>query len=248
MNEPREFYLVKYGDIDTVDRLLAKGIFFYCCWKYWHSPVNHAKSLATVAAYHMYLECASGAVDPDWKLEEKKIMSFRQWKLRQSEQACQYRPRQRKYPGDEMCRDATTENRKRRKSPSASGGDQYIVQADILAARSSAGAGRLCSHDFQELRKHMNSVERKGGTKTKGTRPSKCAACGKDTYFMCMLCDKPVCFRGSKGCETWDCIMDLHDEECFGLLRCDATVAKNWKKPSARQRLRHADYVQNIMN
>ena len=100
----------------------------------------------------------------------------------------------------------------------------------------------------QELRKHMNSVERKGGTKTKGTRPSKCAACGKDTYFMCMLCDKPVCFRGSKGCETWDCIMDLHDEECFGLLRCDATVAKNWKKPSARQRLRHADYVQNIMN
>ena len=171
-------------------------------------------------------------------------------KLRQSEQACQYRPRQRKYPGDEMCRDATTENRKRRKSPSASGGDQYIVQADILAARSSAGAGRLCSHDFQELRKHMNSVERKGGTKTKGTRPSKCAACGKDTYFMCMLCDKPVCFRGSKGCETWDCIiMDLHDEECFGLLlRCDATVAKNWKKPSARQRLRHADYVQNIMN
>ena len=50
-------------------------------------------------------------------------------KLRQSEQACQYRPRQRKYPGDEMCRDATTENRKRRKSPSASGGDQYIVQA-----------------------------------------------------------------------------------------------------------------------
>ena len=195
--------------------------------------------MALIAEYHMYLECASGAVDADWKLEEKEIMSFRQFKLRQSEQMCKYRPRQRKYPGDGKVRDSTEENRNRkRKTPSSSGTE--VVKADILDARDS---GRLCSHDFMVFGKHLDSVARK----KKGADPSKCAACGEGTYYKCNLCNVPLCYPGSRGCTSWNCVMDYHNDECFGLLRRDAAVAKNWKKPSARKRTLHADHIHAIM-
>ena len=112
---------------------------------------------------------------------------------------------------------------------------------DILDARDS---GRLCSHDFMVFGKHLDSVPRK----KKGADPSKCAACGEGTYYKCNnLCNVPLCYPGSRGCTSWNCVMDYHNDECFGLLRRDAAVAKNWKKPSARKRTLHADHIHAIM-
>jgi hypothetical protein len=36
-------------------------------WRWWHAPMRHAKAIEMSMAYSLYLQCAEGSVDPDWK-------------------------------------------------------------------------------------------------------------------------------------------------------------------------------------
>lgn len=237
MLQPRATYLNMYGQIDTVDGM-AKGVVDFTSWKFWHSPMNHCKSLITVSVYDMYLECAAGGVDPDWKLDSEKIASFRNFRLRLSEQMCKYRPQDRLYPGDEKFRQSTKQMKKKRKTDGLSGVVGYEVDREDL--REAVSCGRLCSNDFDELRKHLKSVTRKDNK-------SRCFVCGNYSYYCCKNCGKQICFMENKKFTGGGCFMDLHDAECFGLCRSDARVQRDWKEPSPYQRQKHADYIYSLL-
>ena len=69
MNAAREqLYLGTYSRIDSIDHLIKNCRLKYQSWKYWHSPMLHAMSLAIVIAYDMYLEVTEGKLDKDWKI------------------------------------------------------------------------------------------------------------------------------------------------------------------------------------
>jgi len=81
----------------------------------------HAKALAIVTAYDMYLECAESNVNPDWKV--KKPVSFHHFQERLAVQMLTYDPRKREYPGDEKFRISTQQNQAQQRhttSPSCS--------------------------------------------------------------------------------------------------------------------------------
>ena len=70
MNDARDLYLRSYFKIDSIDHLIQNCKMSYRSWKYWHSPMLHAKGLATVVAYDLYLECAEGLIELRWRLSE----------------------------------------------------------------------------------------------------------------------------------------------------------------------------------
>ena len=65
MNDARHLYLKTYGQIDTIDQMIRRCRIGYQCCKYWHSAMNHGIALAVVTAYDIYLECASGSLNPE---------------------------------------------------------------------------------------------------------------------------------------------------------------------------------------
>lgn len=96
MNESRQLYLNTYGKVDKIDHYIKNcnmssryelnvivvlcmyALFYYShsfswngrSWKYWHVPMNHGKALAVTTAYDMYLECAEGNLNSDWKVSK----------------------------------------------------------------------------------------------------------------------------------------------------------------------------------
>jgi hypothetical protein len=55
MNDTRNLYLGTYSRIHSIDHLVKNANLFYQSWKFRHSPMLHAKSLAVVVAWDMYL-------------------------------------------------------------------------------------------------------------------------------------------------------------------------------------------------
>jgi len=88
-SDARQLYLGSYGQIDTIDSLIARCNIQYRCRKYWHSEMLHGVSLGIVTAYDMYKECASGSLCEEWKVE--KPMTFHQFRDRLSTQMLTYR-------------------------------------------------------------------------------------------------------------------------------------------------------------
>ena len=113
MNEARELYLKMYGAVDKVDQMLKDWGFNYICWRWWHAPMRHGKALALCMAWQMYSDCASGEVDPDWKLD--KPLTSPKFRLRMTEQMCHYRAHYCWYPGDEFLRKATKTRKTKRR-------------------------------------------------------------------------------------------------------------------------------------
>jgi len=100
MNEARELYLKTYGSIDKIDQMLKDWKIDYICYKWWHAPRRHGHALALCQSWQMYLECASGTVDPEWKLD--KPLDCPQFRLKMGKQMCQYQASMNRYPGDEF--------------------------------------------------------------------------------------------------------------------------------------------------
>ena len=44
----------------ALDHMIKKTDTIYPCWECWHAPMRHAKVMAVVVAYDMYLEVAEG--------------------------------------------------------------------------------------------------------------------------------------------------------------------------------------------
>ena len=66
--------------------------------KKWHAPMQHGKAIGYSMAYEMYKDCASGKVNPEWKVE--KPMTGPEFRDRLAEQQCRYRSADGNYPGD----------------------------------------------------------------------------------------------------------------------------------------------------
>ncbi len=68
MNEARKTYLKTYSAVDKIDQMLLGWDVKYKSWRWWHVPMRHAKAIAMSMAYSLYLQCAEGSVDTDWKV------------------------------------------------------------------------------------------------------------------------------------------------------------------------------------
>lgn len=75
--------------------------------------------MAVVVAYDMYLECAEGALRPEWKLA--KIVDFYRFREKLARQMLTYAPRHNKYLGDCKFRDATVISKAKRSLPPSQG-------------------------------------------------------------------------------------------------------------------------------
>ncbi len=83
----------------------------YRSWRWWHAPTRHAKAIAVSMASSLYLQCAEGTVDPEWKVTP--VSGPRFWQ-RMSLQMVQYICSNLQYPGDEKMRNTTQMNKKKR--------------------------------------------------------------------------------------------------------------------------------------
>ena len=66
MNEARRTYLSNYFRVDVMDHLIKNVNLAYRSWKYWHGAILHAKGMAIVVAYDIYLEVCEGKLNEDW--------------------------------------------------------------------------------------------------------------------------------------------------------------------------------------
>ena len=118
-NHARQFYLHTYCKIDNIDHLIANCKLFYRSWKYWHSPVLHGKAMAIVVAYDIYKEIAEGGLNEAWAIEEKKRITFWQFRDRLSMQLLLYKASKCSYPGDSKMREVTKRSIRKRGRPSS---------------------------------------------------------------------------------------------------------------------------------
>ena len=110
MNEALETYLENYSAVDKIDQMLLHWDLSYWSWRWWHAPTRHAKAIAMSMAYSLYLQCAKGTVDPEWKVTPVSGPRFCQ---RMSLQMVQYKCSNLHYPVDEKMRKNTQMNKKK---------------------------------------------------------------------------------------------------------------------------------------
>ncbi len=131
MNEARETYLKKYSSVKKIDQMLLGWDLSYRSWRWWHGPTRHAKAIAMSMAYSLYLQCAKGTVDPEWKVTPVSGPRFQQ---RMSLQMVQYKCSNLHYPGDEKMR-KNTQTKKRNRGTSKVGVtecDNHIKRVSYL--------------------------------------------------------------------------------------------------------------------
>ncbi len=110
MNEAQETYLKKYSAVDKIDQMLLGWDFTYWSWRWWHAPTRNANAIAMSMAYSLYLQCAEGTVDPEWKVT---LVSEPRFWQKMSLQMVQYKCSNLQYPGDEkMCKNIQMNKKK----------------------------------------------------------------------------------------------------------------------------------------
>jgi len=140
----------------------------YKSWRWWHAPTRHAKAIAMSMAYSLYLHCAEGSVDPDWKVVAVSVSRFQQ---KMSLQMVQYRPSDMKYPGDSKMRKATQTNKRKH-----GGLEESLVECDDHIKRVSyshhfSKVSRFCADNLTLLKEHLSSMKKVHG--------ASCSMCGK---------------------------------------------------------------------
>ena len=100
MNEPHQFYLHAYNRVDVIDHMIKNCNLHLISQKWWHAAGNQGMALAVVTAYDMYLECAEGIINPEWKLKDP--LSHKRFRMKLGNGCLQYDPRKKILPGDEM--------------------------------------------------------------------------------------------------------------------------------------------------
>lgn len=77
--------------------------------------MNHGKGFGVAISHDMHLECATGAVNPDWKVD--KPIDFHRWREKLAMQKLQCNPKKLKCPGNFALRDSTQVPRRNRSPP-----------------------------------------------------------------------------------------------------------------------------------
>lgn len=262
MNEARRLYLSSYNVIDRLDHLVQSCRMGYRTWKYWHAGMTHAKAIAVVVAYDMYLECCEGRMQTgEWYLYEKQVVSFHQFRQKLAIQMLQYNPRSRQYPGDEQFRISTQQHKSRRSASSSystssrsNGSSSSVVSssATITSAHLQHTESRCCE-DLTKLKHHLASVV----PITNGGR-NVCVVCGEKTaYHKCTICGKALHMSTKKTGREVPCFFDYHDTTWVGLTREDFNMLrgndgndkrkKDWSWPTVEQQSEHADKIRRLM-
>jgi hypothetical protein len=268
MNHARSLYLGSYFRIDCIDHLIQNARIFYRSWKYWHSPVLHAKGLAVVVAFDMYLECCEGNLNAEWKIE--KPFNFWQFREKLSEQMLEYNPANRLYPGDQNMRVSTQQSTKFRAGgshqtiPKRGRGrparpappdltvtpvgrvskKQFELQSRRRASTGNPPHARLCG-DLTHIQTHVNSAQ------TAMKRPKVCHVCGEPAYSKCGLCDVALHYFPRTGANTGaECFLQYHNTSFFGLGYQDASIVnkrkQDWEKPTKAATRGNATYIRGL--
>ena len=142
----------------------------------------------------MYHECAEGGLCSEWFIPTKERMGYREFRLRMSEQMLTYSATKRVYPGDEYCRAWTRKTQKqrepaKRKAPPLT--NTALVNAQMASSFKKAKLEtrlikpRLCGD--------LGAFEKHAGSMTKTQHNAACEICGKETRYLCGLCNKHLC-------------------------------------------------------
>ncbi len=139
-------------------------------------PPGMQKAIAMSTAYFLYLQCAEGTVDLEWKVTPVSGPRFCQ---KMSLQMVQYNSSNLHYPGDEMMRN-TTQMKKRKQGTIKVGViecDDHIKRVSYLQyidEKKPRGAKktRLCTGNMMLLKEHLNSMKR--------VHLASCQMCGKN--------------------------------------------------------------------
>ena len=208
-NEAHFTYLNLYCKIDVIDHLIKNCNIGYKTWKYWHSGMNHAFAFGVVSAHDMYLEVASGVLNPAWKVN--KPMSLHKFIMRLSEQMMAYDAANAALPSDtainaytkltQQQRVARENQQQRRKRTAEDAGLvtlEQLEEACTEPATKDGTAPRLCA-DISTCRKHQKSSSKYEGGKM-------CKVCGEKAYTICGMCGAAL------HCKREDtCFLDYHD-------------------------------------
>jgi hypothetical protein len=132
---------------------------------WWHgAPTRHAKAIAMSMAYSLYLQCAKGTVDPEWKVTP--VSGPRFWQ-RMSLQMVQYKSSILQYPGDEKMSKNTQMNKKKCGTSDIGLIEcndhikrvSYLLYLDKKEPRGGKKS-RLCAGNMMLLKQHLNSMKR----------------------------------------------------------------------------------------
>ena len=219
MNEARQLYLASYYAVDKIDQKLHYHKFWMRTWKWWHHAAFHAHGMGMAVAHDLYLECASGVVNPEWKID--KPVGGPAWRTRLSEQMVRYDPVNLDYPGDDKIRSVTKTNKKRRgkrKGEALTGTDgkkrvSYEDYVDRAHPRGRGAVSRFCMETSDVFKKHLQSMKICGA--------GKCEVCNERTFWRCNLCGARMCFKSGESVTTMSCVLDYHSEDHLGLTRTD---------------------------
>jgi hypothetical protein len=195
----------------------------------------HAKAMAVVVAYDIYIELAEGKVDLDWKVD--KPLDFYTFRETLARQMLSYTPKDVKYLGDELFR-LVTQSTKAKRAPSpplpaliaegaitttAAGINGTVLVTKKAKKRLCGFVGNLAEHYDS-----CNTMEEKGKKLT-------CVFCGKPTYQFCGLCGSAM-HKYPQDDGQSSCFFHWHDTGCFGLARDDWKITnkrmKEWKYPT----------------
>lgn len=157
-NDARELYLGNYHRVDAFDHMIKICGLFYISWKYWHSAMLHGFAMAVVTAYDFYLECASGSLDPAWKVETP--VSFYQFRVQLARQMLAYDPKNMNYPGEEKLRCNTQKVKKKRAKKRKR--QVKVTKEQYKQAKKGGKKTRLC-RDLTTLEHHIKSFYPKNG-------------------------------------------------------------------------------------
>lgn len=203
--------------------------------KYWHPGCTHGKKLATVVSHNLYLECASGDLVPEWKVN--KPIDFFRFREKLSMQTLEFNPLNNKYPGDNKLREytrATKQRREKRKysptrSPSVSSRSPSVSSIGSVDTEATGvtpeliqrmNEARTCGF-LGNLRQHIASVRPlpNGGHR-------KCVVCHGRVYEHCSLCNAALHYSKKKipGCPDEYCFFVYHDTGCIGVPKGDWKV------------------------
>ena len=248
MNFGREMYLKTYSAVDKIDQMLLLWNIRYRSWKWWHAPTRHGKAIAMSMAYSLYLQCAEGGVDPDWKVKPVSGPQFRQ---KMSLQMVQYKSSNQNYPGDEKMRTTTIKPKRIRLSADemalvdCSDNTKRVSYSQYLDVKQPRGKKtRMCSGDLHLLKQHINSMTKVGA--------GACQWCGKRTFMRCELCKKRVCLKSGVSATSLSCCLDFHDDTKYGLGMMDrkelfGVGRNNFRKASASEIKKNYHHMKGLM-
>lgn len=212
----------------------------------------HAKAMAVVVAYDIYLELSEGEVNEDWKTKPVDFFAFRETL---AIQMLQYSPTNRKYPGDSAFR-LSTQQPKSRRSPRRSRSstpkrikhsdneDSASIASHLTSEDLEAAANRLCGR-LDLYCEHVKSLCRMPGENSR-----VCVVCGRNCYEMCSKCGKALHYSKKQSDMQVPCFLAYHDTSFFGLSKEDWPLSggkkKDWKIPDKETLEHHAEAMKEL--